>query len=883
MLFLNWQDAARLGPGVAGGKGAQLGRLARYGLPVGDGCVITADAYRASMDSALQGAALRACAMPESAQDAELAQLRHRMLARPLPLALDHALDDLLQRKGWQSQALAVRSSAPGEDSAQASFAGIHRSVLNAIGRDALADAVRTVWASLWTPQAVAYRERIGMPHADAAMAVVLMPMVTAMASGVVFTADPRSGREDRMVISGVRGLGEALVSGLVCGEDIVLGTDDLHEAWTVLERRPASATLALEPALAGGVKQRNLTPVEQSAQVLDDTQALALGVLAQDVANALDFSAPWYDIEWVWDGQRFHVVQARPITALPWHTYPGLQGQVSMWTNGNSRDVLPHVFDACDLQYWKSGVNLLLEAGLKASGYTVLAGIQRCALFMGRVYYNASVMQWEAYDCIGMPPQMVNRWLGGHQSEIQVPPLKLRHKLSHLARTLRFLTRESALRRKGLAESQRIFVEASEWRKTDVSAHSDTVLIERSTDLGAAIYRRNSGLSFMQCAGGSPLELVKRLDLIFPDEGNSLAAALIADGIPTVTAQQGYDLLQLASLARKEPHAAQWLLAGHEAERECLPADSAFHAAFTEFLDRYGHRGVYETYTRTPRWREDPSYLLASIAGLLDADVQDIYRRQRQALQTTWARIATRTSFAQRWGIHILVRMANRENRHRELARSSFTAVRECARLITLEIGRRLVARGLLNQFVEVFHLTTTEQTSALRGELLRDAIQARIADRIKMAAHWDANPAPDVIFGGGKSAPLAPAATELEPAHDADSWRGLAVGSGYSQGTVRVVTHPSQHANLQRGEILVAPSTDPSWVPLFLKAGGVILETGGYLSHGAIVAREFGLPAVVNLPGIMAQLRDGDVVTVDGQRGLVVRLGVDKIARGR
>lgn len=873
LLLLNWQDAARLGSGVAGGKGEQLGRLARYGLPVGDGCVITADAYRASMGGVLQEVALRACALPEYAQKRELDQLRHRMLSQPLPQVLCAALDDLLLGKDWQRQALAVRSSAPGEDSAQASFAGIHRSVLNVIGRDALVDAIRVVWTSLWTPQAVAYRERIGMQHADAAMAVVLMPMVAAKASGVVFTCDPRSGREDRMVISSVRGLGEALVSGLVSGEDIVLGTDRLHERWAILERRPASAKLALEPDVAGGVRQRDLTQAEQSAQVLDDTQAVALGVLAQDAANALNFTAPWYDIEWVWDGHRFHLVQARPITARPWHTYPGLQGQVSTWTNGNSRDVLPDVFNACDVQCWMSGVNLLLEAGLKAAGYAPLAAIQRCALFQGRAYYNASVVQWEAYDCIGMSPQMMNNWLGGHQPEIRVPTLTLRHKLHHFARTLRFLTREPALRRKGLAESQRIFGDSKEWRSTDLSTLSDALLIERTTELAAAIYRRNPGLSFMQCAGSSPLELVKRLDRIFPDEGNSLAAALIAGGTPTVTAQQGYDLLQLASLARKESHVVHWLLTGHKGDLNCLPVDSAFHTAFANFLEKYGHRGVYESYTRTPRWREDPSYLLASIAGLLDADVQEIYGRQQQARKNAWVRIDTRTSFAERWGIRILVRMASRDNRHRELARSSFTAVRECARLITLEIGRRLVASGQLNESDEVFHLTTTEQASALHGEFPREAIQARVADRICMAAYWEDNPASDVVIEGDNDVVGAPAA-ELHPWKETDTWRGLAVGSGYIQGRVRVVTHPSQHASLQRGEILVAPSTDPSWVPLFLKAGGLILETGGYLSHGAIVAREFGLPAVVNLPGIMAQLRNGDLVAVDGQRGLVVRL---------
>jgi rifampicin phosphotransferase len=881
IILLDWKEAARLGPGVAGGKGAQLGRLARYGLPVADGCVVQADVYRAAMAGNLHEAALGACALAEDARNAGLEKLRNRMLEQPLPPALSMALDDLLESKAWHDQPLAVRSSAPAEDSAQASFAGIHHSVLNVIGRAALADAIGAVWASLWTSQAVAYRERIGMRHEDAAMAVVVMPMIPAKASGVVFTCDPRSGREDRMVISAVRGLGEALVSGLVSGEDIVLARGDgrLGEVCAVIERRPASASLALEPDAAGGVNQRNLTQEERSVPVLDDAQAAALGALAWDAANAFDFSAPWYDIEWVWDGSRFHLVQARPITVRPWHTYPALQGQASIWTNGNSRDVMPHVIDACEFQGLKSHANFLMQGVYRLVGFPILDGAQRAALFQGRLYFNASIMQWESYDGFGIAPHMFNRSMGGHQPKILAPALTLRQKLNHIARMLRFLVKSPAMRRQGLAESQRVVAESREWRKTNLSTLTNQALIDRINSLAASYLLRHPGLAFMQCAGGSSLELLKRLDLKFSDESYSLAAALMAGGTPSVTAQQGYDLLRLASLAHKEPLVTQWLRAGHGGDWRALPPDSGFRAGFADFLERYGHRGVYESYLRSPRWREDPSYLLASIAGLLDADIQDIHRRQQQSLTSAWQHIATRTSWAERSTIRLLQRWSSRDNNHRELARTSFTAIYEWIRLVLLEIGRRLVADGLLNQRDEVFHLTYAEHAGALSGALPRAAIQARVADRIKMAEYWDVNPAPDVVIEGGNGAAVAPA-PEFEVA--ADTWCGVAVGSGYIQGKVRIVNHPNEHARLQRGEILVAPSTDPSWVPLFLKAGGLIMETGGYLSHGAIVAREFGIPAVVNLPGIMAQLRDGDMVAVDGQRGMVIRLGggeLDKV----
>lgn len=795
-----------------GGKGQQLGRLARLGLPVPDGFVIAAPA----LGAAFTGAARDPAAAP------------------PLPDEFVVALDAELVRRGWQSTPLAVRSSAPQEDSQRASFAGIHRSELNVAGCAALARAVRVVHASLWTPQAVAYRQRLGLADADAAMAVVVMPMLPAVLSGVAFTCDPQSGRDDRIAISAVRGLGEALVGGLESGEEILLEEERIGETLAVVARRPARQRVRVVPAPEGGTRQEALAPSgaegTEAAPLLDDAQALALGRLLRDAAQALDYADPAYDIEWVWDGARFVLVQARPVTARRWHGYPGLAGQNAIWSNGNTRDVVPHVMGAMDWIGWRRMVDLMLEQGYRLAGFPLLPGARRSALHSGRLYLNVSLIQWEGYDALGVAPPAMNRLLGGHHPEIAVPPAGWRDRLARAVRLLRYV-------------------------------------------------RTRDGMMFLQgSSGGNLYLLLDLIDRYLPGEGHALVAAVMAGGEPSVSARQAYEMAALARAARDEPAAHAWLRRGAPWELAALPADSAFRRAFGEFVERYGHRGIYESYLRNPRFREDPGYLLDTLAGLLDSDIAALEARRRQAAERAWTRLRGALPLGRRLWAKTLVRIAQAEGNDRELARSAFTACSETTRRLLLEAGARLRERGALAAPDAVFDLTPHELGDALNGRLGAAALGRRIAERRARMAAWEAQPAPEVIFGAGaeKVAWAAAPAPTAESAANGESgvWRGIAVGSGCAEGVARIVRAPAEGTRLAPGEILVAPSTDPAWTPLFLKAGGLVMETGGYLSHGAIVAREFGIPAVVNLPGILDRIEEGQRLRVDGGTGEVRRL---------
>ena len=810
-LIIDFAAAAEAGPRLAGGKGHQLGRLARYGLPVPDGFVLTTAAF-----------AQAAC------------------------LDLDGVVAEALGQRGWESTPLAVRSSAPMEDSQRASFAGIHHSALNVTGGAAVAEAVRAVWASLSTPQAVAYRERLGI-H-EAAMAVVVMPMLPAVAAGVAFSCDPASGRDDQVVINAVPGLADALVSGRVNGEEIVLETDPISEDYAVIRRQGPSAGLA-------------------------DADAVELAELVRETAFALDYGAPWFDIEWVWDGERFHLVQARPVTARPWHTYPALAGQAALWSDGNTRDALPHVMSAGDWAFSRRLVNLLLEQGWRLAGYPLLPGAQRAALFSGRLYLNAALLQWEGYDAVGIAPAAMNQLLGGHHPEIAVPPAGFKERTVRALRMLRYVVRSGRVRRLGRRQVDEAHAACAAWRAENLAALDNEELGRRLFMVGLHT-RRQSGLLFLQGSGGGSLSLL--LDLIerhLPGEAHALAAALLAGGEPSVTARQGYELQALAAIAAAEPASAALLRAGAN-DWQGLPDDSPFRRRFAAFIERYGHRGIYETYSRNPRWREDPAYLLRRIAELMDGDPalpSRLAARQAEARQAARARLVCLPGWTRRWAL-ALAKAATAECNDREAARSAFIAYGEIGRLLVLEIGRRLTARGCLERAEQVFHLIPPEVAAALAGRLQGAALRHRVADRERLFAEWEANPAPDVIHEGV----AAPVTVTVPAAADAADglWRGTAVGAGLAAGPVRVIRRPEDGGRLAAGDILVAPSTDPAWTPLFLKAGGLVMETGGYLSHGAIVAREFGIPAVVNLPGILAALADGEPLEVDGGRGTVRRI---------
>ncbi|UXY13654.1 PEP-utilizing enzyme [Chitiniphilus purpureus] len=847
-LILDWADAAAAGTAQAGGKGWQLGRLAQLGLPVPPGFVISA-----------------------------AASAGHRPGAA-LPGPLGAALVQALAARGWERQPLAVRSSATLEDSGQASFAGIHRSCLNVPGAAGVAAALQQVLDSCWSAPAQAYRQRLGLSEAEAGMAVVVMPLLPARASGIAFTCDPVGGRNDQTLIHAHWGLGESLVGGHAEGDEYRLQEQELDGSLSLCSIRLGGKARLSVVLPEGGTALQDTPQAQRGQAVLSAAQALALGELVRDAARALDHAAPGYDLEWVWDGNQFWIVQARPVTARGHHTYLALAAQAVYWSRGNTREILPEPLSPLDWELSRVMVNRMLTRGYALCGYPLLSGAQRAGLFHGRLYLQTSLLQWECYDALGVTPKAMNQLMGGTQPEIAVPRPDWRARAARALRMLRYLRRNAGLRRRAerlLRDARR---EADAWMAEPLPADNGALAARLRQQLTTLL--GSDDLFFLQGSGGGTLfNLVQLIDRACPGEGHALAAALLAGGEPSVTARQSYQLMELARIAGTDTAALDWLrnparVAGDWAQ--ALPPDSPFRRAFADFLNRYGHRGLYETYLRNPRWREAPGYLLDSVVNLLGCEPAPLRARQLEAADQAWQRLRRALPLWSRPLLKPMVEAARRDCNQREAARSALVAYLAALRHCACELGRRLSGPAGLAQPDDLFNLTSAEILALATGHLPGPAAARRATERGTRLAHWASQREPELVIEHAPAEYRNPSATAATPVAAGEHWHGIAVGSGCARGRVRIVREPSAGLGMAPGEVLVAPSTDPGWTPLFVKAGALIMETGGYLSHGAIVAREFGIPAVVNLPGILAQLRDGDEVEVDGRAGTVKRIHV-------
>jgi pyruvate,water dikinase len=348
----------------------------------------------------------------------------------------------------------------------------------------------------------------------------------------------------------------------------------------------------------------------------------------------------------------------------------------------------------------------------------------------------------------------------------------------------------------------------------------------------------------------------------------------LLAGSGEVISAEQGYRIVDLVHAAQSDPEALAWLQRRAPAQSwEQLPAHSPFRRELARFLADFGHRAVYEADIINPRWREDPGYILDQVRHMLEVPLdRDRRLAARRVSAAAWTEVA-RLTFWRRPLLKWLVGQVRRGFALREAGKSGMVATLRPTRQLVLEIGCRLVAAGRMRQCEQAFHLSKADLLTLLHGYWDGRGAGALAQDRTAQREVWLKRTPPDVIIEGEAARAIMPVPAAA-PAFDGQTWHGIGVSSGQVTGIARVIRHPTEGDRLGHGDILVAPSTDPGWTPLFLRAKAIVMETGGYLSHGAIVAREYGLPAVVNIPGILDVLKDGETLTVDGDAATVRRI---------
>ena len=878
-------------PASVGGKAASLGRLLRAGLPVPPGFVLPAEAFRSFLETnGLEGDLGR---LPESPPDALDAALLSRLRAARWPDELRSAIEGAYARLRDRSGGaqVAVRSSAAGEDSAGASFAGQHLTLLNLNDLGTVLDAVLACWASLYGATALHYRQARGVA-ADPAMAVVVQALVPAEAAGVAFTVDPVSGDDGLVVVEGAWGLGEGVVAGIVTPDHYAVRKAD----GAVVRREVAEQHVRVAPAPGGGTRHEELSAEQARQPVLSDAQVAELARLAcriEDLAGAPQ------DIEWALAEGELYILQARPVTAVGAPAQPPKEqetppeGWVSefdaecdpetIWTSANIQEVLPDQLSPLNISMTQSiverfGTELVRRMGIKLKTKDPFS-----ALFYGRAFLNVSMMlEMADWTPFGSVEAIMEQFFG--EGRAQFTPIvpkgrfswrRLYRYVAVMPRVVWFSLRMPADVRRAEKIVARLEREVAERPFEQQSGEELIRAAEEGLESGGevgVIHVSGGGLT------STNFEMLRNCTEAWLDDENGMLQARLCTGLAAVeSAQPAYELWDLSRLVLASPQlrAAFETAPGAEIERRlaALRGDdvAAFRRRLAEFLSRHGHRSVMESEAAAKSWEEDLPTVFTMLGNYLHAGEaaapRRIEERQRQEREEATRDALRRLRWWQRPIFRYMLGQAQKWVRMREHTKSLLLRTTHRGRRLTRELGRRLVARGLLDGLWDFYYLTWDEAKALLLRELGREQAYASIKRRKAEEERNQRVVLPETFQG--RPQPLRPADLPLP---EGRVLRGIAVSPGRVTGPARVILDPRRDAAIEPGEILVAPVTDAGWTPLFIGAAAVVVDVGGSLSHGSTVAREYGLPAVVNVKHGTRMIRTGQVITVDGTQGVVI-----------
>ncbi|WP_442959751.1 PEP/pyruvate-binding domain-containing protein [Pseudarthrobacter sp.] len=886
---------------LVGGKAANLGELLAAGLPVPDGFCLTTEAYRQAIaghahrtDGMLADVHTALQATPDGdlpALAALASRARGIIQNAPVPTEVAAAVEQAYAALG-DNVPVAVRSSATAEDLPSASFAGQQDTYLNVVGAAAVVEAVRNCWASLWTDRAVSYRASRGIDPAAVALAVVVQRMVDATAAGVLFTANPLTGRRKQAVIDASPGLGEAVVSGAVNPDHFVV--DPL--TGRVLERRLGDKRIAVRPIPGGGTRTLAISN-GGAAACLTDKQAAELAALGHRVEG--HFGSP-QDIEWAIAGDgHFWLTQSRPITTLfpvPQRAAGGEGTRVYLCfslAQGLTRPITPMGLAAFrliassvaraaqfDVPEPRKGPSPYAAAGQRI--YLDLTAVARSTTgrrIIPRVFdvmeaRSATVLRRVFED----PRFSVTR---------RTPLGLLRHVVPAAvhARVPETLLRavfrpDAALRRtnrraREFADSLEPPAGLTPLQRLDHVEHV----------LGTRIFSVVPSILPLPALGFAALALAGKL----LGGGRWDDLQVVLRGLPNnVTTEMDLELWRLAQVIkndggsraavtdRKPAELAEDFRAGQ------LPA--VLQSGLARFMGRYGHRAVAEIDVGMPRWSDDPTHILGVLANFLRLegsalapDVQ-FSNAAEEADACVDRLVAEARSRGRLRGT--VVRAALRRARLfaglRELPKYQLVVgLAEVRKQLALA-GAALAAAGVVADADDVFFLDLDEARTGLDSGTARPAGNADLRDlvaqrRADYAVELERRHIPRVLLSDGTEPEAIPSGDAVTASKVPGALSGSPASAGVVTAAARVILDPVG-AHLEPGEILVAPSTDPGWTPLFLTAGGLVMEMGGPNSHGAVVAREYGIPAVVGVPDATLRLFTGQEITVDGGAGTVV-----------
>ena len=816
---------------AAGGKGANLGELRRAGFPVPPGFVASTAAYRRfAAQNGLNEVIAR------DLQEGDDAAIRSAFERAPIPPEIESELRAAYRRLGGGP--VAVRSSATAEDLPTAAFAGQQDTYLNVTGEEALLDAVRRCWASLWTGRAIAYRQRQQIDPQDVALAVVVQRMIPAEAAGVLFTANPVTGARDESVVDASPGLGEAVVSGLVTPDHFTLRKGRL--GWRIAGRSLGRREVVIQPRAGGGVQHLE----GQARAAIPSVPGRVLYRLARlGEAIARHFGRP-QDIEWAWAGGELYILQARPITALP-EPLPEARGPIRMLL-AIFAEMFPVRPYPLDLTTWTPAISGAVEPMFTALGFEPPA--------LGKMFIVEDGVAVRFNEKVSLRPT----------PGVLLAPLRL------LALAFRYdPARWQADPLLASARQRARLLEATSL--PSLSWEELAALVEEAMALPHPLAGEMRRRYIPRAVAATGL---LRLLLGLLGEGDRLGALMSGTGSETVQANRALEAL--AGEIRADPSLAALFSAtapgGLRAALEQEPAGQAFLSHLQGFLEQYGHRELVLSTALQPTWKDDPQIVLGMLKGLAQAEApagrgpaEWEVARDRVLAHPWMGFTPLRLAFLR------LLAGARRLWELRESTHFEATRILPTLRRALLEMGGRLAQAGALQQPEDVFHLTFGELKQAgvtwPPGPSQVDALRSLVQRRKERRQALEGTPVID---------PRLYRLPELEGENAGDVLlRGTPGSPGQASGPARVIRSAAEFDRLKPGEVLVAPYTNPAWTPLFQRAAAVVVDGGGPGSHAAIVAREYGIPAVMGVVDGTALLKDGQIIRVDGSRGQVVKVG--------
>jgi len=845
--------------------------LASAGLPVPPGFHITTAAYRqfvegndlqARIMQALEGVDVARPVTLETASQAIRGLFVQAAIPTDIAVAIEQAYAELTKQDDAipstaEGVAVAVRSSATAEDLPEASFAGQQETYLNIQGASDVLEAVKKCWASLWTARAIGYRMRQGIAQDAVSLSVVVQLLVPAESAGIMFTANPMTGQRDQITLNASWGLGESIASGTVTPDTLIID----KACGQVIERLIADKQ-TMTVRMTQGTEEQPVPEPLRRAPVLRDEQAAELARLGVQIEQY--YGMPM-DIEWALTGERFFILQARPITALPEEPAQAppvewkLPDPKAVGFRASIIELLPNPLTPLFATLGRKAIN----AGT-AQLFTTLLG---SSLASGEIYVTVNDY---AYLQMRLTLHSVWQMLGGILSSWSVlrrPEERWRDEAHP-----RYVAVVERWQNQPLRELPAADLVTAVRQLMGEATHTYNVL--QSGVLGMAMGAEALFTSFYE-------KLVRR-------RGDPPASTFLLgfDSMPILSERSLYDVAQDA---RQRPELADHLvrtpttrLAAQLAE-ESAPPDLAtvdwheWRHRFRAHQTTYGH-ALYDLDFARPVPADDPTPLLETVKMYLRDQGTNPYERQRElvarreeAIQTTSKRVKRLRGKL----FHKLLGWAQKYAPLREDSLADLGLGYPLLRQMLRELGRRLVRAGMIEQVDDVYWLYENEAVQAASALDRAEGLGSMGAAIRQRKAVWQAEKRVTPPPGLPQRSKWMGYVEKLGPARTGGETGATIKGVGASPGRIvaaACVLHgPEDFAQMKPGDVLVATITTPAWTPLFAMASAIVTDVGGPLSHGSIVAREYNIPAVLGTGVATRRIQDGQMITVDGDAGTV------------